>query len=211
MNYSCGRPPVGGVARRRRERRLRSWWRHEQQTVRMALVAAAHHSAQQNGAHGDRRPPPGPGRVKCARRTTLHGARTHLTRVRGQASLRRLGRRGATAAPQGVPSLADASAEALKEEENEERRKVEEKQKEEEHEERMKALSVRICHSPPLSEAEWVASLQWSDQTLGLSSSSPAGRRRRKKKLPKVGRRLLPQRGAWLDSGSMCMRSCSRS
>ena len=30
--------------------------------------------------HGDRRPPPGPGR--CTRRTTLHGARTHLTRRR---------------------------------------------------------------------------------------------------------------------------------
>ena len=34
--------------------------------------------------HGDRRPP---GRVRCTRRTTLHGARTHLTQLRGQASL----------------------------------------------------------------------------------------------------------------------------
>ena len=77
-------------------------------SIVLALAAALHHSAgsrekvemQHNAALRGQTT----GRVRCTRRTTLHGDRTHLTRGSGQTSSRSLGRRGATAAcgaPQG--------------------------------------------------------------------------------------------------------------
>ena len=83
--------------------------RHEQQTVRMALAAALHHSAgpkekvemQQNGApRGQKTAARAGEEVEYEKHA---GLRLHL-QGSGQASLRSLGRRGATApcgAPQG--------------------------------------------------------------------------------------------------------------
>ena len=81
---------------------MRSWWRHEQQSS--AWPWALQHITVRSSAplHGDRRQAPGPVRVRSTRRTTLHGARTHLIRGSGQVSCRSLGRRGVTA-PCGTP------------------------------------------------------------------------------------------------------------
>ena len=128
MDELSGQP--SGAARRRRERRLRSMLRHEQQTVRMALAAALHHSAgpkekvemQQNGAprgqktaakareveeqaaHDDLRaqtaPPPGVRPGSLAEPGPQRSDRS-LRRSSGQTPLL------------GVPSLADAPAEAI--------------------------------------------------------------------------------------------------
>ena len=107
--------------------------------------------------YGDRRRPVR-GRVRCTRRTSLHGARAHLTRGSGPVSRRSPGRRGATApcgAPQRTtcrpspcPALAGSTGEvvdssslrfltasalkARREEEEEEERKKKEKEKMEE-------------------------------------------------------------------------------
>ena len=68
---------------RQKERRLHSMLRHEQQTVRTALATAfqvgkRRWSCSRTPPCGDRRLAPEPGRVRCTRRTTLHGDRTHL-------------------------------------------------------------------------------------------------------------------------------------
>ena len=128
MAESSGQP--SGAARRRRERRLRSMLRHEQQTVRMALAAALHHSAglkenvemQQNGAPRGQKTAARAGEE--VEHATHYGPRAQETPPPGvrpgslaepgpQRSDRSLRRSSGQTPLLGVPSLADAPAEAI--------------------------------------------------------------------------------------------------
>ena len=128
MADSSGQP--SGAARRRRERRLRSMLRHEQQTVRMALAAALHHSAgpkekvemQQNGAlRGQKTAARAGEEVVHDAHDALRGQKTPPPGVRPgslaepgpQRSDRSLRRSSGQTPLLGVPSLADAPAEAI--------------------------------------------------------------------------------------------------
>ena len=129
-----------------------------------------------------------------------------LAEPRQQRSDRSLRRSSQETPLLGVPSLADASDEAvdghtlrclleknlsLKEEEAEERRSVEAQQKEEYDERRMKDINRRIANGVPCSEVEME---NWRRYTV--SSSSSAGKRRKRKKrrkrrLPRVPRSVV--------------------
>ena len=109
------RPPAGGVAQRRRERlwRLRSTTVLDRRRRRWSF-------AERRPA-GDRRPAPEPGRVRCTRRTTLHGDRTlpgerrgspfDLGPQRSDRSLRRSA--GVSLATLALSSLARSAGEAV--------------------------------------------------------------------------------------------------
>ena len=128
MAESSGQP--SGAARRRRERRLRSMLRDEQQTVRMALAAALHHSAgpkekvemQQYGAPRGQKTAARAGEE--VEHATHYGPRAQETPPPGvrpgslaepgpQRSDRSLRRSSGQTPLLGVPSLADAPAEAI--------------------------------------------------------------------------------------------------
>ena len=115
------------AAKSRRERRLRSWLRHERMTVAAELSAALHHS--RGGGAGEVRQPTGTEdghrsrrRRWCTTPTTPNGDRPYplqgcgwavslsLAPQRSDRSLRRSSREAPLLR---VPSLADASAEAI--------------------------------------------------------------------------------------------------
>ena len=134
------------------------------------LVRRRRWRCSRTAPHGDRRPPPGPGRRWCTTRTTPYGDRRHHLRGCGPAVSLTRGRRGATApcgAPQGkllsslAPMLADTAAEAVD------------------------ARTVRYLLI--------TAGLEEARLALEVSRGSKRKRKkRRKRKLPKGGCRLFP-------------------
>ena len=200
MADSSGQP--SGAARRRRERRLRSMLRHEQQTVRMALAAALHHSAgpkekvemQQNGAPR--------GQKTAARAREVEEQATHdglraqtapppgvrpgsLAEPGPQRSDRSLRRSSGQTPLLGVPSLADAPAEAIDGrtlryllKANLARKKNEEEEEEDEEEEERK-YKERAAESRRRAQA-----------LLDHAASLPKRKKkkRKKKKLPRTPR-----------------------
>ena len=191
-------------ARRRRDRQLRAWHRHVRTTVAMELATALHHSAQgwekrvveepreeelpvkHNATSGQNATPP-------------WGVRpAHPLDVSEQPPLVAATCVAAGVPLLGVPSLADAPAEAIdgrtlryllkvnlarkKKEEEEQERKAEE----EEHEKRMLEIHSKVRADEAVTDAEWSAWKAW--RGIGSSSSGVKKRKRkkrRKKRLPK--------------------------
>ena len=191
-------------ARRRQDRQLRAWHRHVRTTVAMELATALHHSAQGPKKRVVEEPreeelPVKHNATSGQNATPPWGVRpAHPLDVSEQPPLVAATCVAAGFPLLGVPSLADAPAEAIdgrtlryllkvnlarkKKEEEEQERKAEE----EEHEERMLEIHRKVRADEAVTDAEWSAWKAW--RGIGSSSSGVKKRKRkkrRKKRLPK--------------------------